>query len=83
MPEGTIICNVEEKAGDRGRLARASGNYVTVIGHNTETRKTRIRLPSGAKKVVSSANRAMVGKSQFDNIHFLLLFESKSEIKLL
>jgi len=61
MPEGTIICNVEEKAGDRGRLARASGNYVTVIGHNTETKKTRIRLPSGSKKVVSSANRAMVG----------------------
>lgn len=25
MPEGTIICNVEEKAGDRGSLARCSG----------------------------------------------------------
>lgn len=25
MPEGTIICNLEEKTGDRGRLARASG----------------------------------------------------------
>lgn len=25
MPEGTIICNVEEKTGDRGRLARTSG----------------------------------------------------------
>ncbi|PCD01043.1 50S ribosomal protein L2, partial [Halopseudomonas pelagia] len=22
MPEGTIVCNLEEKMGDRGRLAR-------------------------------------------------------------
>ncbi|CAN7997782.1 hypothetical protein HPB47_008064 [Ixodes persulcatus] len=61
MPEGTVICNVEEKAGDRGRLARTSGNYATVIAHNPDTRKTRVKLPSGAKKVLPSANRAMVG----------------------
>ncbi|GFV22282.1 60S ribosomal protein L8 [Trichonephila clavipes] len=61
MPEGTIICNVEEKAGDRGRLARGSGNYATVISHNHDAKKTRIKLPSGAKKVLPSANRAMVG----------------------
>ncbi|PRD21769.1 UNVERIFIED_CONTAM: RpL8 [Trichonephila clavipes] len=63
MPEGTIICNVEEKAGDRGRLARGSGNYATVISHNHDAKKTRIKLPSGAKKVLPSANRAMVGKA--------------------
>ena len=62
MPEGTIVCNVEEQHGDRGTLARTSGNYATVIGHNPETKKTRIKLPSGAKKVVASNNRAMVGK---------------------
>lgn len=61
MPEGTIVCNLEEKSGDRGRIARASGNYATVISHNPDTRKTRVKLPSGAKKVVPSANRAMVG----------------------
>lgn len=61
MPEGTIICNLEEKGGDRGALARASGNYATVISHNVENRKTRVKLPSGAKKVVPSSNRAMVG----------------------
>ncbi|CAI9728032.1 ribosomal protein L8 [Octopus vulgaris] len=61
MPEGTIICSVEEKTGDRGKLARASGNYATVISHNLETRKTRIKLPSGSKKVVPSTNRAMIG----------------------
>ncbi len=51
MPEGTIVCGVEEKPGDRGRIAKASGNYATVIAHNTETRKTRVKLPSGSKKV--------------------------------
>jgi len=61
MPEGTIVCNLEEKTGDRGALARASGNYATVIAHNPETKKSRVKLPSGAKKVVSSSNRAMVG----------------------
>ncbi|WWC66954.1 60S ribosomal protein uL2 [Kwoniella pini CBS 10737] len=59
-PEGTIISNVEEKIGDRGALARTSGNYATVIGHS-ETGVTRIRLPSGAKKTVSSRCRATVG----------------------
>jgi len=61
MPEGTVICNVEEKSGDRGRLARSSGNYATVVSHNLETKKSRVKLPSGSKKVVTSANRAMVG----------------------
>lgn len=63
MPEGTIICCLEEKPGDRGKLARASGNYATVISHNPETKKSRVKLPSGAKKVVSSANRAVVGEN--------------------
>lgn len=62
MPEGTIICNVEEKTGDRGRLARCSGNYATVISHNPDTKRSRIKLPSGTKKIVPSTNRAMVGK---------------------
>lgn len=62
MPEGTIVCCLEEKPGDRGKLARASGNYATVISHNPETKKSRVKLPSGSKKVISSANRAVVGK---------------------
>ena len=61
MPEGTVICNVERKIGDRGAVARASGNYATVISHSPEDGKSRIKLPSGAKKVVSSRCRAMVG----------------------
>ena len=61
MPEGTIVCSLEEKTGDRGRIAKASGDYATVISHNPDTKKSRVKLPSGAKKVIPSANRAMVG----------------------
>ena len=61
LPEGSIVCSVEEKAGDRGTLARTSGNYATIIGHDTDGKNTRIRLPSGAKKTISSSSRATVG----------------------
>jgi len=61
MPEGSIISNVESKTGDRGALARASGNYATIIGHSDDGSKTRLKLPSGAKKVVPSTARAMIG----------------------
>jgi len=61
MPEGTIACNVESVIGDRGTLARCSGDYVTVIGHSEETGTTKIRLPSGMKKTIPSTCRAMVG----------------------
>jgi large subunit ribosomal protein L8e len=61
VPEGTVVTNVEEKTGDRGTLGRTSGNYVTVIGHNPDEGKTRVKLPSGAKKVIPSAARGMIG----------------------
>jgi len=61
LPEGTIIANVEAKSGDRGAFARTSGNYSTVIGHSDDGSKTRIKLPSGAKKVVPSNARGMIG----------------------
>jgi len=74
MPEGTIVCNLEEKTGDRGRLARASGNYATVIAHNPDTKKTRVKLPSGAKKVMPSNNRAMVGECLLHTYLFRLVY---------
>ena len=61
LPVGTIVCNVEAKTGDRGKLARCSGNSAAVVSHNLETGKTRLRLPSGAKKIVPSDCRAMIG----------------------
>ena len=61
MPEGTIVCNLEAKIGDRGVIARASGNYCTIISHNPDTGKSRVRLPSGIKKVIPSTCRASIG----------------------
>jgi len=61
MPEGTIICNVESRPGDRGIFARCSGNYSTIVSHNPDENKTKIKLPSGAKKSISSDSRAMIG----------------------
>jgi large subunit ribosomal protein L8e len=59
VPEGTIICNVEEKVGDRGAIARASGKYATVIGQSDKG--TQIKLPSGKKKIISPKCRATIG----------------------
>merc|ERR550537_1033443 len=61
MPEGTIVSNIEEKPGDRGKLSRASGDYATIVAHNPETGRSRLRLPSGSKKIVQSTCRAMIG----------------------
>ena len=61
LPEGTVVSNIEEKVGDRGKLARASGDYCTVIGHNKDNGTTRVRLPSGAKKVLQSTARGTIG----------------------
>merc|ERR1719466_618319 len=47
MPEGTTVSSLEEKMGDRGKLAKASGNYALIIAHNPDTGKTRVKLPSG------------------------------------
>jgi large subunit ribosomal protein L8e len=59
MPEGTIICNVEAKFGDRGTLARCSGRYATIVTHTEKG--TQIKLPSGKKKIISLNSRATVG----------------------
>jgi len=61
MPEGTIICNVEAKMGDRGKLARCSGDYATIVGQNPDEAKTRIKLPSGMKKIIPNTCRATIG----------------------
>jgi large subunit ribosomal protein L8e len=60
LPEGTICCNVEARFGDRGKFGRTAGNSVTVI-NQLDDNKTRIKLPSGAKKIVSSNCRGMIG----------------------
>jgi large subunit ribosomal protein L8e len=61
IPEGTVVCNVEAKLGDRGAFARCSGDYAVVVTHDEEKGTTKLRLPSGGKKSVKSVCRAMVG----------------------
>ncbi|XP_070680742.1 uncharacterized protein [Malus domestica] len=36
IPEGAVVCNIEHHVGDRGTLARASGDYAVVISHNPD-----------------------------------------------
>jgi large subunit ribosomal protein L8e len=61
LPEGTIISNVERMVGDRGVLARSSGESAVIISHNKDNNTTRVKLPSGAKKTLSSDCRGMIG----------------------
>jgi large subunit ribosomal protein L8e len=61
IPEGTIVCNVEHLAGDTGQFARSSGTFVTIIGHSEDGAKTRVKLPSGARKTLNGNCRGMIG----------------------
>merc|ERR1711939_345826 len=44
-----------------GQFARASGAFCTIIGQTEDGAKTRIKLPSGMRKTVAGASRAMIG----------------------
>jgi len=61
MPEGTTICNLESRTGNRGTIARCSGDYAVIVSHNPDVKKTRVKLPSGHKKSFPSSCRAMIG----------------------
>ena len=57
VPEGSLVCNVEAKMGDRGTLAKTSGSYAIIVSQSEEDNKTKIKLPSGAKKTISGNSR--------------------------
>ena len=61
IPEGSVVCNVEQYIGDRGSFARTSGSYAVIVSHSDEDNKTKIKLPSGMKKTIDSNCRAMLG----------------------
>jgi len=63
MSEGTVAFSVERKTGDRGCFVRASGSYAVIVEHKLESDSTRIKLPSGAKKVIFSKCRAIIGQA--------------------
>ena len=59
IPEGTLVCNLELRPGDGGKMARSSGAYTTVVGHTPQG--TMIRLPSGRTRYVNDYCLATVG----------------------
>jgi large subunit ribosomal protein L2 len=59
IPEGTMICNIELRPGDGGKLAKSSGAYTTIVGHTPQG--TMIKLPSGKAKYVDDYCKATVG----------------------
>lgn len=59
IPEGTMICNVELRPGDGGRIARSSGAYAIILSHTKE--KTIVQLPSKKTKMISKKCRATIG----------------------
>ncbi len=61
IPEGTVICNIEERVGDCGKIARASGDYAIIVSQDPDKNQTRVRLPSGSKRTFNNKCRAMIG----------------------
>ena len=59
VPEGTMVCDLELRPGDGGKMARSSGAYATVVGHTPQG--TMIRLPSGRTRYVNDRCMATVG----------------------
>lgn len=59
VPEGTMICNIELRPGDGGKLSKSSGSYATVVSHTPQG--TMVRLPSGRTKYIADYCRATIG----------------------
>lgn len=59
IPEGTIVCSLELKPGDGGKLAKSSGASATVVGHTPQG--TMIKLPSGHTRYINDYCMATIG----------------------
>ncbi|MCJ7424254.1 50S ribosomal protein L2 [Candidatus Bathyarchaeota archaeon] len=59
IPEGTMICNIELRPGDGGKITKSSGTYATVVTHTPQG--TIIKLPSGKAKYIDDHCRATIG----------------------
>ena len=60
IPEGTMVHNIELKAGKGGQMARSAGSSVQILGR--EGRYTLLRLTSGEVRKVLSTCRATIGE---------------------
>jgi large subunit ribosomal protein L2 len=59
IPVGTIVHNVEMKAGKGGQLARAAGSYVQLVGKDGDN--AQLKLRSGELRIVNANCRATIG----------------------
>ncbi|UCH31008.1 MAG: 50S ribosomal protein L2 [Candidatus Bathyarchaeota archaeon] len=59
IPEGTMICGIEQSPGDGGKIARSSGTYATIVDHTPQG--TMIKFPSGKTKYINRLCRATIG----------------------
>jgi large subunit ribosomal protein L2 len=59
IPEGTMICAIELRPGDGGKIAKSSGAYVVIVAHTPQG--TMIKLPSGKTKYIDDYCRATIG----------------------
>jgi large subunit ribosomal protein L2 len=59
VPEGTLVCGLELRPGDGGKMAKSSGAYATVVGHTPQG--TMIRLPSGRTRYVNDFCLSTIG----------------------
>jgi len=59
IPEGTMVCNIELRPGDGGKLSKSSGAFATVVSHTSQG--TTIKLPSGKSKYIGDFCRATIG----------------------
>ena len=60
IPDGTVVCCVELKAGKGAQMARSAGASVQILG--TEGKYTLLRLTSGEVRKVLSTCRAVIGE---------------------
>ena len=59
LPVGTMVCNVELRPGDGGRIARSSGAFATVVSHTASG--TVVKMPSKRNVELHDNCRATVG----------------------
>jgi large subunit ribosomal protein L2 len=59
IPEGVLICNIENSPEDGGQFARSSGAYAVLVAHDVG--KTVVQLPSGEMKWLSPLCKATIG----------------------
>ena len=60
IPEGTLVHNIDLKAGKGGQIVRSAGSSAQILG--SEGRYTLIRLTSGEVRKVLSTCRATIGE---------------------